>query len=629
MCGIAGFFHPEGSLPENSLEILRKMGQVIEHRGPDDYGESLSDHCGFVFRRLAIIDLVHGHQPMISPSQKSIIVFNGEIYNFLELRKELESRGAIFRTNSDTEVIVVGYEVWGMSILDKLRGIFAFAIYDFEKRALLLARDHTGVKPLYYAFRSGHLVFASEIKAILKFSDIKPNLNIKCLPQFLSFLWVPAPNTLFDDIFILEPGTIMIVSTEGIRKKRYWNPDLSCPDDTINEKTWIEIIDSELRRIVDEQMISDVPLGAFLSGGVDSSTIVAFMNQVSDQAITTYTIGFNRRDLKDDVMLSDLEYARLAGKILNVNYNEIIVNPDVTSLLEKLIWHMDEPLSDPAAISTYLVCKAAKEECSVMLSGVGGDEIFGGYPRYLANQLAEEYHQIPRILREYLVSPLFLRLPTGSSRLLRNAKKFLRSADLSFEERYFGYLTYYTQEDLKALLNMDFNWPEIFGGHRQMLEKYRASDNLQSLMNLDLMTFLPYLNLMYTDKMSSAVAVEVRVPYLDHWLIEKAAKIPGHFKINAKKRKYIFKKVAEKYLPHKLVWRKKAGFGAPIGAWLKGRAKEMMLDLLSEETIKKRGYFNFSFVSSLIEDHLKEKEYNANQLWQLMAFEIWHRIFLD
>jgi asparagine synthase (glutamine-hydrolysing) len=629
MCGIAGLFNPGGSIHENSAQILKKMGEVLTHRGPDDYGEYLSQNCGFVFRRLSIIDIKHGHQPMFSSSRNSVVVFNGEIYNFKELRRELESEGSIFLTNSDTEVILNGYEIWGGGIVQKLRGIFAFVLYDIEKNKLFIARDHTGIKPLYYSFHYDHFIFASEIKAILKFPGFRANLNIKSLPQFLSFLWVPAPNTLFENIFILEPGCVMTVDAEGIRKKRYWNPELSCPDISTNENKWLEIIDSELKRIVEEQMISDVPLGAFLSGGVDSSTIVAFMNQVSDQPITTYTIGFNKRDLKDDVILSDLEYARLAGEILNVNYNEIIVNPDVTRLLEKLIWHMDEPLPDPAAITTYLICKAAKEKCSVMLSGVGGDEIFGGYPRYLANQLAVEYLRIPRLIRERFVSSLFFKIPTGSSRLLRNAKKFLKSADLSFEERYFGYLTYYTQEDLKALLNMDFNWPEIFSSHRQMLEKYRARDDLQSMMNLDLMTFLPYLNLMYTDKMSSAVAVEVRVPYLDHQLIEKAAKIPSHFKIRGKRQKYVLKKVAEKYLRHKLVWRRKAGFGAPIGAWLKGQAKEMMLDLLSEETIKRRGYFNFSFISTLIENHLKEKEYNANQLWQLMAFELWHQIFID
>ncbi|MGQ9721973.1 MAG: asparagine synthase (glutamine-hydrolyzing) [Candidatus Jordarchaeum sp.] len=628
MCGIAGIFNPNGKIHENSLQILREMGDVLSHRGPDDYGEYRSPSCGLVFRRLSIIDLERGHQPMLSASRSSVIVFNGEIYNFKELRKDLEAEGCTFLTNSDTEVILNGYEKWETDIIHRLRGIFAFVLYDIPKDKLFVARDHTGIKPLYYTLYNGQFVFASEIKAILKYPGIKASLNVKCLPQFLSFLWVPAPNTLFDDILILEPGTMMQVDADGTQKKRYWTPDLSTQDDAKSEKDWIEIIDSELRRTVSEQMISDVPLGAFLSGGVDSSTIVALMNDVSDEPVTTYSIGFNREDLRRDVIRSDLKYARLAANILNVNYNEIVVKPEVTSLLEKLIWHMDEPLPDPAAITTFLVCNAAKEKCSVMLSGVGGDEIFGGYPRYLANRLADNYHKVPAFIRNSLVAPLVRGLPIGSSRSLRNLKKFLKSADLPFEERYFGYLSYYSKEELTKLLRKDFDWSEIFLAHRQVYENYKATDDLQFMMNLDLMTFLPYLNLMYTDKMSSAAAVEVRVPYLDHLLIEKVSRIPCHFKINGKRQKYILKKVAQKYLPNRLVWRKKAGFGAPIGAWIKDQAKEMMLDLLSEETIKRRGYFNYPFVFRLIKNHLDEKEYNANQLWQLMAFEIWHRIFL-
>lgn len=264
-----------------------------------------------------------------------------------------------------------------------------------------------------------------------------------------------------------------------------------------------------------------------------------------------------------------------------------------------------------------------------MLSGVGGDEIFGGYPRYIANLLAEKYHRIPQLMRERIIKPGTKCLAAGSNTLVRNLKKFLKSADLPFEARYFGYLTYYSQLELRDLMSIEFDWSEIFDNHRQILEKYRSVDSPQSMMNLDLMTFLPNLNLMYTDKMSSAAAVEVRVPFLDHLFIEKIARIPGNLKIKRWRRKYILKRTAEKYLPKKLVWRKKAGFSAPIGAWLKSQAKDFMLDLLSEETVKKRGYFNYSYISDLIDNHLNGKEYNANQLWQLMALELWHQTFID
>jgi asparagine synthase (glutamine-hydrolysing) len=389
------------------------------------------------------------------------------------------------------------------------------------------------------------------------------------------------------------------------------------------------MIDAELRRVVNEQLVSDVPLGAFLSGGVDSSTIIYYMNQVMEKRVTTYTTGFSPGDMANDVILSDIDSARLAAKVLGVEYNELILSPDAARLLPTLAWHMDEPVADPAAVTTYLICRAAKEECSVMLSGVGGDEIFGGYPRYIANQLADKYHAFPAFAREKAIKPMISRLPTGSIALIRNLKKFIKSADLPFEERYLGYLTYYSEEEMNKLLKVPFAWTQIFEHHRELFRRYKSPDPIQSMMNLDLMTFLPNLNLMYTDKMSSAVAVEVRVPYLDHLLIENVARIPGRLKIHNGRRKYIFKKLAEGFLPRKIVWRKKAGFGAPIGAWLKGQLKEMMLDLLSEETVKKRGYFNYPFISHLIKNHLDGREYNANHLWQLMTFELWHQIFLD
>lgn len=629
MCGIAGFFCIEGKVPENSFEILRRMSEVQAHRGPDDSGEYTSANAGFSFRRLSIIDLEHGHQPMYSPSKNTIIVFNGEIYNFKELRQELMGLGAQFQTNSDTEVILVGYEVWQEKIVDKLRGMFAFVIYDIRKNELFIARDHTGIKPLYFSIHSRYFIFASEIKAILQFPGITARVRTDVLPKYLCFLWVPAPDTLFENIYILEPGNMMIVNVEGITKRRYWNPDLETQDDSKAEGQWIDIVDAELHRIMKEQMISDVPLGGFLSGGVDSSTIISYMNRVTDRPITTYTSGFHETDLSQDVILSDLKYARLAAEHLNVNYNNVILEADVVNLLPRLVWHMDEPVADPAAITTYLICKAAKEKCTVMLSGVGGDEMFGGYPRYLADSIAEIYQHIPKLIRRYLIEPFIKRIPAGSSTFFRNARKFLKSSDLPFKERYFGYLTYYSQSELGELLKMDYDWSDIFLSHRHILKESRGKDSLRTMMNLDLRTFLPNLNLMYTDKMSSAASVEVRVPFLDHLFIETVSRIPSRFKMKRTTRKYILKKTVEKNLPSKVVWRKKAGFGAPVGAWLKGQAKEMMLDLLSEETVQRRGYFNYSYVSALIDNHLRGREYNANQLWQLITLELWHQEFID
>ena len=629
MCGIAGFYSSQKCIPENSRELLDAMGSLLAHRGPDDSGLYISPHCGLSFRRLSIIDLESGHQPMVSADGKLVIVFNGEIYNFKEIRKELEKGGVVFRTHSDTEVILSGYKTWGEHILTKLRGMFAFVIYDLTANELFIARDHTGIKPFYYTFQSKYFIFASEIKSILHFPSVHAQTNMEALPKYLTFLWVPAPQTLFKDIFILEPGFKMRVGKSGLDKSRYWCSDLNHQNDSCSFEDWKQIVDAELLRIVEEQMISDVPLGAFLSGGVDSSAIVSYMNKISPNPVTTFTTGFNDEDLSQDVIRSDLEYARFAEKYLNIEYNELIVKPDVKNLLPKLTWHMDEPLSDPAAITTFLICQHSREKCKVMLSGVGGDELFGGYPRYLANQIAQKYQLIPATLRKFIKGFVETKISTGSASFVRNLKKFLKSADMPFEERYLGYLTYYSLKELKDLLAFDFDWEDIFQQHRMILSNYTSENRLQAMMNLDLFTFLPNLNLMYTDKMSSAASIEVRVPFLDHLFIEKMAQIPDNLKIRNGKRKYLFKKTCEMHLPKKIVWRKKAGFGAPIGAWIKGELREMMLDLLSEKTIKKRGYFNHALISIMIDDHVKGKEYYANQLWQLMTFELWHQIYID
>lgn len=610
-------------------EFLRQAGASINHRGPDDSGVMLFPQCGLGFQRLAIIDCAGGHQPMVSASGRTAVVFNGEIYNYQELRSELTAAGYPFRTKSDTEVLLAGWEHWNDRLFQKLRGIFAFVLYDLTSREVIAARDHTGIKPLYYTERDGVVLFASEIKALLCWPGMRARLNEAALPKYLSFLWVPAPETLFEGISILEPAHYLTISRDRRSLRKFWNPDLWEVDDTTTEAEWVERLDSEFQRVVREQMISEVPLGAFLSGGVDSSTIIAYMNRISEQQIITYTTGFDRKDLERDVIGSDLEYARIAAKKLRVESHEIILRPDVVNLLPKLVWHMDEPPADPAAVTTYLICQAAKEKCTVMLSGVGGDEIFGGYPRYLANLFAEQYQKFPAVIRNGLVEPITRQLPTGSITFIRNLKKFMKSAKLPFFERYFGYLTYYSHLELQQLLRAEYDWSSVFEIHRSFFQTDHADRPLQSMMNLDLKTFLPNLNLMYTDKMSSASAVEVRVPFLDHLLVEMAARIPDRMKIRRTTRKYVLKKLAQQVLPKEVVWRKKAGFGAPIGAWLKGQARGMMQDLLSEETVRKRGLFHYQAVDKLIHDHLEGKEYNANQIWQLMTLELWFQMFLD
>jgi asparagine synthase (glutamine-hydrolysing) len=616
-------------MPENAQAVLERMGHVLLHRGPDDNGSYFVPGCGLALRRLSIIDLTTGQQPMRSPGGRLVVVFNGEIFNYRELRRELEGKGASFHTSSDTEVLAAACECWGDEAVSRLRGQFAFAAYDPAARRLLVGRDHTGIKPFYFTIHRGYFVFGSEIKAILEFPGVRQAVNTAVLPQHMSFLWVPAPHTLFDGIQILEPGHVLTVSAEGVSKRRYWQPDLNSVDETRSEAEWVEILDGELARVVREQLVSDVPLGAFLSGGVDSSTVVHYMLGAAERQVTTYTTTFRATDLVHDVVRSDLEYARLAAKAFGVDHNEIVLEPDIASLLPQVIWHLDEPVADPAAITTYLICKAAKQKCTVMLSGVGGDEVFGGYPRYQASRLMETWSRVPRWFRHALVG-WWAGLPrAGASRFVRDLRKFVKSAELPFPEHYFGYLSYYSERELRHLLCTDFDWPGVFAAHQEVLRHYPGHDRLQAAMNLDLMTFLPNLNLLYTDKMSSAASVEVRVPFLDHLLIELVAKIPSRFKLHGLNGKYILKKTVTGKVPGPIVRRRKAGFGAPIGAWIKGELRAMMLDLLSDETVKRRGYFNVDAVRSLVENHLSGREYNANQIWQLMVLELWHRELID
>lgn len=629
MCGIAGFFHPEGRLPADCRELLKRMGESIRHRGPDDHGDFCDAGCGFAFRRLAVIDLHGGHQPMVSASGRYVIMMNGELYNYRSLRMELAGLGSVFQTQSDVEVVIAGYEAWGAAILERLRGMFALAIFDRQERRLFLARDHTGIKPLYYCQHEGFLLFASEVKALLQFPGMRAQVNVERLPQYLSFLWVPAPETMFAGINMLEPAHTILLDRSGMKTECYWSPDLLSRDVFSKEEEWRERLRAELTAVVAEQLVSDVPLGALLSGGIDSSLIIALMNRLRPDPVTTFTTGFDRTDLAQDVIVSDIEHARIAAQSLNVRYNELILRPDVVGLLPKLIWHMDEPVADPAAVTTYLICQAVKPHCTVMLSGAGGDEIFGGYPRYRAELLAERYRRLPSLIRHALIEKILGLFSSGNRRFIRNAKKFVKSASLPLKESYFGYLTYYAHEELLALMKPDFDWPGIFGRHDGYWQDYRETDLLQQMMNVDLKTFLPNLNLMYTDKMSAAAAVEVRVPYLDHLLIEQVSRIPATLKIRGTVQKYILKKVADEYLPSSITWRKKAGFGAPVGAWLKGEVREMMLDLLSEGTVSRRGYFQYPAVTKIIDDHLSGKEYNANQLWQLMTLELWHQEFID
>jgi asparagine synthase (glutamine-hydrolysing) len=644
MCGIAGLISLE---PEKRINA---MLESIEHRGRDDVGVWSSqeiDEAGrracLGHRRLSIIDTSPaGHQPMLSRDGRFAVTFNGEIYNYRELKKQLQAKGHRFQTDSDTEVLLAAFAEWGAGCLAHLNGMFAFAMWDEQERELTLARDRVGIKPLYYAQTKNEngssFIFASEIKAILKTGLVAREIEPEALNQYFTFLWTPDPHTLFRGISKLPPAHVLTWRDGEINSREWWDVSFDEIEEGRDEAWWRERVLETLDRVVGMEMVADVPLGSFLSGGVDSSSIVALMkNHSAGRRVQTYTIGIEPEDLHYDIIPDDAAWARRVGKILDTDYHELMLKPDVAELLPKLVYHMDEPVADPAVLTSYLVSRAARETLTVLLSGVGGDEVFAGYPRQLAMKLAGALDPVPQLLRAPLMKAVADVLPGGLpgrfTAPLRNAKKFARSAALDFEDRYLGYGTYFTQADKERLysdeLRESVRGMDAYKEHRRYFARVREAAPLNRLLYVDLKTFLPCLNLAYTDKTSMAANLEVRVPFLNVELVELAARMPPGLKLRGLKRKYILKRAAEKILPRDVVWRKKAGFGAPIRAWLRGPLMPLVKELLSETEVRRRGLFRPAEVSRIVASNLSGREDYSLQVFQLLTLELWQRTFMD
>jgi asparagine synthase (glutamine-hydrolysing) len=641
MCGIAGL------ITKDPQSRINKMLESIEHRGRDDQGVWVSpllpNGKGIAclgHRRLSIIDTSPaGHQPMVSRDGRFAITFNGEIYNYKDLRAQLQALGRSFQTNCDTEVLLEAYAEWGVDCLPRLNGMFAFAIWDCQTQTLTLARDRVGIKPLYYAPHANgkELVFASEVKAVLASGLIGRTLDHGSLHQFLTFLWVPDPGTLFDGIFKVPPAHFLTWHDGEIQVREWWDVSFDRIEHGHSEQWWRDQVLETFDRVVGMEMVSDVPLGSFLSGGIDSSAIVALMKNHSDgRKISTYTIGMEAEDLHYDIIPDDVEWARRVNKLLDTEYHEIMLKPRVADLLPKLIYHMDEPAID-MAIPSYLVSEAARGTLKVMLSGMGGDEVFAGYPRQLAMKIAGTFDPIPAMLRRPLMKTIGDVLPGGLpgkfTAPLRNAKKFARSAALDFENRYLGYGTYFTDSAKERLysdeLRHETRGLDAYAQHRVYFDRVQNADPLNRLLYVDLKTFLPCLNLTTTDKTSMAANLEVRVPFLNHEMVELAARMPPDLKLRGFKRKYILKRVAEQFLPKEVVWRKKAGFGAPVRSWLRNALRPLVDDLLSEEAVRRRGLFEPREVRRIIDSNLSGREDFNLQVFQLLTLEMWQRVFID
>jgi asparagine synthase (glutamine-hydrolysing) len=644
MCGISGVVNC------GDRETLARMTRILAHRGPDDSGvwdRKFSDgsYIGLGSRRLAILDLTAvGHMPMCNEDRTVWITYNGEIYNFAELRRELESKGHRFASHTDTEVVIHLYEQEGPDCVKRLNGMFAFAICDLRSGAptLFVARDHFGVKPFYYFHDGQRFAFASEIKALLQIPEIEAELDPESLHQYLTFLWVPDPKTMFRRILKLPAGHSATFSRGELKLTQYWDLSFPSADQTYNrsEADLAEEVRERFRRSVEAQMVSDVPIGAFLSAGLDSSGIVAMMTKATNQPVRTYTITFPQKYRVGETTLDDPEVATRLARHLGCENQRIVVEPDVTDLLPRLVWHMDEPTADPAIITAYLVCREARKQATVLLSGVGGDELFAGYRKHVAHYWAQAYARIPSFARRLAEAGLGALPSLRGSRLkghLRLARKMSRSASLNPVDRFIANCTYLDGEQKSGLYSSEF-LAQTSGGdpadrHRAAFERVSESDFLHQMLYLDTKIFMTSLNLTYNDKMSMASSVEVRVPFLDRELAEFVAwNVPPNLKLKGFARpatKYIFRKAMRDILPREVLQQPKAGFAAPVDYWLAHDLKEMVDDLLSPGQLQSRGLFQPRAVRRLIDEHRSGRRDWSMQLWQFLTLELWMQTFLD
>ncbi|HEX8922665.1 MAG TPA: asparagine synthase (glutamine-hydrolyzing), partial [Pyrinomonadaceae bacterium] len=606
--------------------VLDRMCRRIAHRGPDDQGLMVSGAVALGMRRLSIIDLAGGQQPMSGCTADVTIVFNGEIYNYRELQRELEGRGHTFKTHSDTETILHAYEEYGSKCVEKLRGMFAFAIWDARRRALFIARDRAGKKPLYYTVtQRGTLLFGSELKSLREHPEFQGELSLEALDAYLTFGYVPDPLTIFRDVHKLPPGHHLTFASGQVRVEQYWDFPYEEPqsEPAQNEEDCLE----ELRALLDEavriRLVADVPLGAFLSGGVDSSAVVGLMARHTPRPVKTFSIGFHEDSY------NELKYARVAAKKFGTEHHEFVVTPDICEIVDELVWHFDEPFADSSAIPTYMVSKLAREFVKVVLSGDGGDELFGGYTRYAIDRKRSGFARLPRILRRGLMQPLGKRLPHGAW-----GRNYIYVNAFEPIDRYIEDISIFTRLNKPSLYTEDFRRKlgatEATARFREYAARSRATDALDPLLYLDSKTYLPGDILTKVDRMSMAVSLEARAPLLDHRLIEFVCKrIPASMKMKGLETKHIFKRAVEGLVPAEILNRPKQGFGVPIDQWINEQLRERVRGTLTEPRTRQRGQIEPRYVDLLLDEHERGRRDHASALWALFMLELWQRTFMD
>ena len=626
MCGIAGRINYVSGKPV-AAPAMTGMCDLLAHRGPDGSGTWTRGYAGLGHRRLAIIDLSEaGAQPMSTADGEIWLTFNGEIYNFLELRKELEARGHRFRSHTDSEVILYAYREYGVDCVDHLRGMFAFAIWDEPRRRLLLARDRAGKKPLFYRTDADGLAFASEPKAFLADPGFTPTPDPAALSAYLTYQYVPSPMSAFAGVKKLAPAHCLLLENGHLSVRRYWKLSYATKS-RLTEQEAVEELRVRLREAVRIRLVSDVPLGAFLSGGIDSGAVVALMSQLGAAPVRTFSIGFEQKEY------DELQYARLVAERYGTRHEEFVVRPDALEILPRLIWHYGEPFADSSAIPTFLLSELTRRHVTVALNGDAGDENFAGYERYRANVLATRFDAIsPRLRRPVDLFARLMPASGNSGSMLSKGKRFLEALGEGRERRYLRWMAHF-QPLLKAeLCRPEFQEMAGPDSSSVLLESYAASDApdfIDATLDVDVANYLPDDLLVKVDIATMAHGLEARSPLLDHPLMEFAASLPSGLKLKGSIKKYILKEAVKPLLPSEIIERPKMGFGVPLEHWFRHELKELAHDVLLSDSLRQRGYFHESVIRRLLDEHTRGVRSWHYQLWNLLMFESWHRMFVD
>lgn len=628
MCGIAGWINLKQSKENHTESVLHSMCERIVHRGPNSEGLWLDDTVALGMRRLSIIDLHTGDQPVFNCDKSVIVMMNGELYNYREVRAELEEKGHTFVTKSDTEILPHLYEEYGENLVDHLNGMYAFSLWDTRKKKLIIARDRFGEKPLYYGVFDGKLIYASEPKAMLAHPSVNAKLDSDALRHYLSYDYVPAPMSIYRGISKLPAAHMIVVENGEIQTRRYWNMSWSATQTGSIDDKAVELRDL-LSDAVRMRLVSDVPLGILLSGGIDSSTVAAFATQHATERVKTFSIGF------EEDSFDESRYARQVAKHLDTeHYEEKLSATTAGDLISEIGTWLDEPLSDGSLIPTFLLAQFVRKHVTVALGGDGGDELFAGYPMYYAHTVAAKYARVPSFLRKGFIEPVVKRLPVSTKNMSFDykAKRFVRGANLDTVERHhswFGSFSLEEQNQLLAPKILAASDDDIYRGPRELLALCDATTEIEQMQFLDINYYMAEDILTKVDRAAMAVSLETRAPFLDPRVGQFAASLPLEYKLNGKSGKHILKQAMADLLPANILHRPKKGFGIPIAEWLKGRLNPLMHDLLAPVRLKEQGIFNAGYVQQLITEHERGTASHHKQLWTLLVFQLWYDNFLQ